>query len=51
VGAQGVPLYPLFQLSSTPINRPGDQPPHSTDIAPWTMAPAEPAEPSEETTP
>jgi hypothetical protein len=39
VGPEGVPLYPLFQLGSAPINRPGDQPPHSTVPAPWTGAP------------
>jgi len=37
VGKEGVPLYPIFQLGSKPINRPGDQPPHSTDVVPWTQ--------------
>jgi len=39
VGPEGVPLYPIFQLGSEPINRPGDQPPHSTVPEPWTGAP------------
>ena len=39
VGPQGVPLYPIFQLGPEPINRPGDQPPHSTVPEPWTGAP------------
>lgn len=38
-GPAGVPLYPIFQLGSDPINRPGDQPPHATTTEPWTGAP------------
>jgi hypothetical protein len=35
---EGVPLYPIFQLGSNPINRTGDQPPHSTVPEPWAGA-------------
>ncbi len=37
-GKGGVPLYPIFQLGPGAINRPGDQPPHSTDQDPWIDA-------------
>jgi len=39
IGPEGVPLYPIFQLGSESINRPGDQPPHSSASEPWAAAP------------
>jgi hypothetical protein len=35
-GPEGVPLYPIFQLGSDPVNRPGDQPPHSPTPESWS---------------
>jgi len=36
VGPEGVPLYPIFQIGSEPIDRTGDQPPHSPTPESWS---------------